>query len=108
LFFASDFKNTDEEFQKITVFTKPINAKLEVYHYDYKSFLNANKNKFDKISKKHQSESVTFYSRKLDSGTPLLDHLEKDIAKAKTYWTIVKDLDATDKQAEAFFKKYGI
>jgi hypothetical protein len=32
----------------------------------------------------------------------------KDIAKAKTYWTIVKDLDATDKQAEAFFKKYGI
>jgi nucleotide-binding universal stress UspA family protein len=83
LFFASDFKNADEEFQKITVFTKPINAKLEVYHYDYKSFLNANKNKFDKISKKHQSESVTFYSRKLDSGTPLLDHLEKDIAKAK-------------------------
>ncbi len=83
LFFASDFKNTEEEFKKIETFSKPINAKLDVYHYDYKWFLNANKNKFDKISAKHQSINVRFHSRKLDSGTPLLEHLEKDITKAK-------------------------
>lgn len=31
----------------------------------------------------------------------------KDIAKAKTYWTIVSELDPADKQAAAFFKTYG-
>jgi nucleotide-binding universal stress UspA family protein len=83
LFFASDFKNADEEFKKVDAFARPIYAKLEVYHYDYKWFLNANKNKFDRICKKHQSENTVFYSRKLDSGAPILDYLEKDIAKAK-------------------------
>lgn len=83
LFFASDFKNFEEEFQKINEFCKPIDAKLDVYHYDYKWFLNTNKNKFDRIRMKHHTIDVTFHSRKLDSGTPLLDHLEKDITKAK-------------------------
>ncbi|CAM3572834.1 universal stress protein [Flavobacterium psychrophilum] len=83
LFFASDFKNVAEEFQKIEEFSKSINAKLDVYHYDYKWFLDANKNKFARISNIHQSENITFHSRKLDSGEPLLDHLEKDINKAK-------------------------
>lgn len=83
LFFASDFKNVEEEFKKIEKFSNPIQAKLEVYHYDYKWFLNSNKNKLQKILNKHQSESVQFHSRKLDSGTPLLEHLEKDIARAK-------------------------
>jgi nucleotide-binding universal stress UspA family protein len=83
LFFASDFKNVEEEFRNIEAFSRPIDAKLDVYHYDYKWFLNANKNKFDRISTKHQSIDVTFHSRKLDSGTPLLEHLEKDISKAK-------------------------
>jgi nucleotide-binding universal stress UspA family protein len=83
LFFASDFKNVDAEFKEIEKFSKPIKATLAVYHYDYKWFLNTNKNKFESICTKHQSKNVTFYSRKLDSGTTLLDHLEKDITKAK-------------------------
>jgi nucleotide-binding universal stress UspA family protein len=83
LFFASDFKNVEEEFKKIEKFSNPIQAKLDVYHYDYKWFLNSNKNKFEKILNKHLSERVQFHSRKLDSGTPLLEHLEKDISKAK-------------------------
>ena len=41
-------------------------------------------------------------------GDYYVNSIAKDIAKAKTYWTIVKELDPTDKQAEAFFKKYGI
>jgi hypothetical protein len=83
LFFASDFKNVEEEFKVIQEFSKSIKVKLDVYHYDYKWFLNANKNKFDKIRTAHQSENVVFHSRKLDSGTSLLEHLEKDILKAK-------------------------
>jgi tetratricopeptide (TPR) repeat protein len=32
---------------------------------------------------------------------------EKDIAKARTYWNIVQELDPADKQAAAFFKANG-
>ena len=39
LFFASDFKNFEGEFRKIEKFANPLEAKLNVYHYDYKSFL---------------------------------------------------------------------
>jgi tetratricopeptide (TPR) repeat protein len=32
---------------------------------------------------------------------------EKDIAKARTYWNIVKEMDPADNQALAFFKTHG-
>jgi tetratricopeptide (TPR) repeat protein len=41
-------------------------------------------------------------------GDYYVNSAEKDTAKAKSYWNIVKELDPADKQAEAFFKKYGI
>jgi nucleotide-binding universal stress UspA family protein len=83
LFFASDFKNFDEEFKKIEKFANPIGAKLNVYHYDYKSFFEMNKNKFSKLIKNHEAKNIKFNLRPLDSGTPLLDHLEKDISRSK-------------------------
>ncbi len=45
--------------------------------------MTSNKNKFQKILNKNQSKTVQFLSRKLNSGTILLEYLEKDIAKAK-------------------------
>lgn len=83
LFFASDFKNFNEEFKKIEKFTNPLQAILNVYHYDYKSFLDINKNKFNKLVKNHEAKNIKFNLRPLDSGTPLLDHLEKDISRSK-------------------------
>jgi nucleotide-binding universal stress UspA family protein len=83
LFFASDFKNFEGEFRKIEKFANPLEAKLNVYHYDYKSFLEINKNKFNKLVKNHEAKNIKFQLRPLDSGTPLLDHLEKDILRVK-------------------------
>lgn len=83
LFFASDFKNFNEEFRKIEKFANPIGVKLNVYHYDYKSFLDIKKNEFSKLVKNHESKNIKFNLRPLDSGTPLLDHLEKDISRSK-------------------------
>lgn len=83
MFFASDFKYFEEELKKIESFLSPIKIKLNIYHYDYKSILAVYKNKFDKIREKHQSKNITFNYKKLDSGTSLLDHIEKDISRAK-------------------------
>ncbi|MEO8234144.1 MAG: universal stress protein [Flavobacterium sp.] len=83
LFFASDFKNFGEELKKIENLTNPLEAKLNVYHYDYKSFLDINKNKFSKLINNHESKNIKFHLRPLDSGTTLLYHLEKDILKVK-------------------------
>ena len=83
LFFASDFKNFNKEFKKIEKFTNLLKAKLNVYHYDYKSFIDMNKNEFSKLVKKHEAKNIKFNLRPLDSGTPLLDHLEKDISRLK-------------------------
>ena len=83
LFFASDFKNFDEEFKIIEKFINPLEAKLNVYHYDYKSFFEMNMNKFSKLIKNHESKNVKFYLRPSDSGKPLLDYLENDILKVK-------------------------
>jgi tetratricopeptide (TPR) repeat protein len=41
-------------------------------------------------------------------GDYYVNSTEKDTVKAKSYWNIVKELDPADKQAEAFFKKYGL
>lgn len=89
LFFASDFKNFDAEFKKIEQFTIPLRAILNVYHYDYSSFLEINNNKFSKLIKNHESKNIHFHLRPLDSGTPLLDHLEKDILIAKPSMVVV-------------------
>lgn len=83
LFFASDFKNFEEEFKKIEKFTNPLEAKLNVYYYDYNSFFELNKNKFSKLIKNHEAKKIKFNFRPLDSGLPLLQHLESDISKAK-------------------------
>lgn len=79
LFFASDFKNPEEELKKIETFSQTVQAKLEVYHYDYKWFMDENRIKYDQICDKYQTDNITFNLRKLDSGTPLLTHLENDI-----------------------------
>ncbi|WP_310556309.1 universal stress protein [Flavobacterium sp.] len=83
LFFASDFKNFEEEFKKIEKFVIPLEAKLNVYHYDYNSFFEINKNKFNKLINNHETKKIKFHLRPLDSGTSLLSHLESDISKAK-------------------------
>lgn len=89
LFFASDFKNFNDELKHIENFATPLKAKTLIFHYDYKWFLNANKAKFKHISQKHQSETVTFNLRKLDSGAPLLDHVENDVVKTKPSIVVV-------------------
>lgn len=83
IFFASDFKNFEEEFKKIENFVNPLEATLKVYHYDYKSFFDLNKNKFDKLVNNHESKNISFKLQQLDSGTPLLNHIESDILKVK-------------------------
>lgn len=83
IFFASDFKNFEEEFKKIESFINPLEAILKVYHYDYKSFFDLNKNKFDKLVNNHESKNISFKLQQLDSGTPLLNHIESDILKVK-------------------------
>lgn len=40
-------------------------------------------------------------------GDYYINSSEKDIAKAKEYWNVVKELDPADKQAAAFFKANG-
>lgn len=40
-------------------------------------------------------------------GDYYVNSTEKNVEKAKMYWTIVKELDPADKQAEAYFKKNG-
>jgi nucleotide-binding universal stress UspA family protein len=89
LFFASDFKNAEEELKKIETFSQTVEAKLEVYHYDYNWFLEANKTKYNEICQKHQSENISFKLRKLDSGASLIKHLENDIDKTKPSLVVI-------------------
>jgi nucleotide-binding universal stress UspA family protein len=79
LFLASDFVNFEEEFNQIHDISTLINAKLNIYHFDYQKVLESNENKFDKISNRHKSEKVNFHLRQLDSGKPLLKQLESEI-----------------------------
>jgi nucleotide-binding universal stress UspA family protein len=89
LFFASDFKNFDEEFQNIKLFSNPTNATLDIYHFDYQTVLDSNENKFDTISRNHKSDKVNFHLRNLDSGKPLLEQMETEIADNKPSLVIV-------------------
>lgn len=83
LFFASDLKNIDDELTKIDLFSKPINASTDIYHYDYQAVLNANDTKFVHIISKYKSDSINFHLRKLDSGKPLLQQMETEISNNK-------------------------
>lgn len=89
LFFASDFINFDDEFQKIKLFSDPTNTTLDIYHFDYQTVLDVNENKFDIISSKHKSDKVNFHLRNLDSGKPLLEQLETEIADNKPSLVVI-------------------
>ena len=89
LFFASDFINFEDEFQKIKLFSDAINTNLDIYHFDYQTVLDASENKFDKISSKHKPDKVNFHLRKLDSGKPLLEQIEIEIADNKPSLVVV-------------------
>ncbi len=89
LFFASDFKNFEEELNTIQNFSTKTNASLDIYHFDYQTILDANENKFDEISKSHKTEKVNFHLRKLDSGKPLLEQMETEISDNKPSLVVV-------------------
>jgi nucleotide-binding universal stress UspA family protein len=83
VFFASDFKNFDEELLRIEKFSAPVAAKLDVYHYDHKAFIDMNRSKFDKLVRKYSTQKIQFHLKQLDALYPLLTHIKKDVAKVK-------------------------
>lgn len=89
LFFASDFKDFNYELKKIEKFNVDLKTKLSVFHYDYNWFLNSNKSKFEKICNENKAEVIDFHLRKLDSGSPLILQIEKDILKTKPSMVVV-------------------
>lgn len=79
IFFASDFMNFESEFHQIELFSTAVNANLNIYHFDYQAILDGDKNKFEKINTRHQSDKVQFHLRNLNSGKPLLEQIENEI-----------------------------
>jgi nucleotide-binding universal stress UspA family protein len=83
VFFASDFKNFDEELTLIEKFAEPVKAQVDVYHYDYKAFIDMNRSKFGKLVDKYSAKVTQFHLKQLDALYPLIAHMKKDIAKVK-------------------------
>lgn len=89
IFLASDFKNFTEELHHIQKFSIPIEANIDVYHYDYQLYLDVSANKFKRIAKNNKSETLKFHYKKLDDTKSIISHLEKDITRVKPSLVVV-------------------
>ncbi|KAB1157580.1 universal stress protein [Flavobacterium luteum] len=81
--FASDLINLEEELSRVLQFTEQVKAKLSIIHFDYSVRLGANKNKFNKLITKYESDNIKFDFKELNALYPLNKYIQKYILKTK-------------------------
>ncbi len=81
--YSSDMDKLHEELKKVVGFSKPLRAKISVYHYDFLLPLKETRMKLEKMAAKHNSRSVKFHFQKLHIEHSLAHHLQKDIRKSR-------------------------
>ncbi len=83
ILYASDVDNIDLEMKKVAEFGASLKAKIFILHYDYDNYLKQNKEKLEKIAKKHESEDITFQYKKLNPKYTINYHIKKDVMLLK-------------------------
>jgi len=83
LFYASDFSSLAKELAKVQMFARSVDAKIEVYHYDYLLHVPENRNKLSKKAKSVEAPNQTFSFIKKEVDDSLADCLSWDILKVK-------------------------
>ncbi|MEO0059448.1 MAG: hypothetical protein RLZZ312_1095 [Bacteroidota bacterium] len=79
IFFASDFKNFESELHTIKSFSDTINAKIDVFHFEYKKILDGEQHDFEVLKNKFSSSDVKFHLRSLTSDETMLKQIESEI-----------------------------
>lgn len=81
--YSSDFENIDKELSIVKAFTASLEAKIDVYHFQYQ-FSEANsKDVFKGIIDKYQSEQLAFHIPKLYLDYSLVENLQQTLKKHK-------------------------
>ncbi len=77
--YASDFENIDKELTTVTQLATSLNANMDVYHFYYQLHKTDNKEAFEAIKAKYESEKVVFYVPKLHLEQSLIENLQQAI-----------------------------
>ncbi len=81
--YASDFENIDKELKAVITFATALNAPVEVYHFYYQLHKTDNKEAFEAIKTKYESEKVTFLVPKLQLADSLVKNLQHAVENKK-------------------------
>jgi nucleotide-binding universal stress UspA family protein len=83
ILYSSDLNNLKPELSQVARFSKAINAKAALYHYDYQIEEKETKKKLSDVSKKFKTPGVKFVFKKLNIEKSLASQIIKDSQKQK-------------------------
>ncbi len=99
--YTSDFENINTELKKITLLATSLNANVDVYHYYYQLHKSGNKESFEAIKAKYESEKVAFYMPKLHLEQSLVENLQQAIKNKRPSMFVM-----FTKHKESWFERF--
>ena len=83
MLYASDLSQVGTELKIVRAFSRPLKAKVSVYHYDFRLDAQVMRERFEKVIRQHRSPEVSFVFPTYNVDKSLAEHLIRDARKSK-------------------------